>query len=81
MRGSGGVVDKGKLRRIREVKQLTHASAEKKKKSPKMGLSVVRCECGAEILMMHDAKLMGKAIEAHVELHRRKMKKPDEVEI
>jgi hypothetical protein len=73
-------VGKRKLQKFREVKKLTHASFEKKK-SQKAGLFVVRCDCGAEILMLPDAKLMGKAIESHVDLHRWKMKKPDEVEI
>jgi hypothetical protein len=48
----------------------------KSKKQAQNGLPVVRCECGAEILMVPDVKLMGEAIETHVELHMRKLKNP-----
>ena len=35
---------------------------------------MIRCPCGAEILLLPNAKLMGTAIEAHVEEHKRKLK-------
>jgi hypothetical protein len=53
----------------------------KVKKQANNGLPVVRCECGAEILMVPDVKLMGEAIEAHAELHRRKLKNSVNAEI
>ncbi len=33
------------------------------------GMTKVRCECGAEILLLPDVKEMGKAVEVHVALH------------
>lgn len=44
-------------------------------------LSVIKCSrCGAEILLVPDAKLMGEAIEAHVEEHKSKAKTRAEAE-
>jgi hypothetical protein len=51
-------------------------NAVKRKKQAKNGSPVVRCECGAEILMVPDVKLMGEAIETQAELHWRKLKNP-----
>ena len=51
------------------------------KKQANSVLPVVRCECGAEILMVPDVKLMGVAIETHVEIHRRKIKNPETAEV
>ena len=53
----------------------------KGKKQANNGLPVVRCDCGAEILMVPDVKLMGDAIETHAELHRRKLKNSVNAEI
>lgn len=53
----------------------------KSKKQTNSSLPVVRCECGAEILMVPDVKLMGEAIETHVEFHRRKLKNPGKAEV
>jgi hypothetical protein len=39
-------------------------------------LSVVKCECGAEILFLPDVRVMGHAIEVHVALHMQKLKAP-----
>lgn len=36
----------------------------------------IRCECGAELLLLPDLKEMGKAIEDHVELHLQSLKAP-----
>ena len=56
-------------------------NAAKSKKQAKNGLPLVRCECGTEILMVPDVKLMGEAIETHVGLHTRKLKNPVEAEV
>jgi hypothetical protein len=37
-------------------------------KKPK-GMAKIRCECGAEILLLPDVKEMGEAVEVHVALH------------
>lgn len=29
----------------------------------------IKCECGAEIALLHDAKIMGEAIEVHASIH------------
>lgn len=46
-----------------------------KKTSGNGNLPVIKCSrCDEEILLVPDAKLMGQAIEAHVEKHRSKAK-------
>lgn len=42
--------------------------AGEKLKKPKV-MVMVRCECGAEILLLPDVKKMSEAIEVHVALH------------
>jgi hypothetical protein len=37
---------------------------------------IVRCSCGAKILLLPDMKEMGKAIDDHVELHLQNFKAP-----
>jgi hypothetical protein len=37
-------------------------------------LPTIKCACGAEILLVPDVKLMSKALEAHVEDHKKKSK-------
>jgi hypothetical protein len=37
---------------------------------PFQNLPVIKCECGAEILLIRQVELMGKAINSHVEEHR-----------
>ena len=37
-------------------------------------LPLLKCECGAEILLLPDLKVMNHAIEVHVSEHRRKEK-------
>jgi hypothetical protein len=40
----------------------------------KSGLHIIKCSsCGKEILLIPDVQMMGKAIEAHVEMHTRKI--------
>lgn len=44
--------------------------------SPRAGLTVIRCKCGAEILLLPDLKAMTTAIETHVRIHGRREKDP-----
>jgi hypothetical protein len=37
----------------------------------------IRCECGAEILLIPDVKEMGRSIESHAAEHRKKEQTPD----
>ena len=37
---------------------------------------IIRCSCGAEILLLPDLKAMGKAIADHVDLHLQNLKAP-----
>ena len=39
-------------------------------------MDTVKCECGAEILLLPDVRAMGQAIEVHVALHMQKLKAP-----
>ena len=43
-------------------------------------LPIIKCSCGARILLVPNVKLMSTAIEAHVEEHKRKIKDPDKSE-
>jgi hypothetical protein len=43
-------------------------------------LPTVKCKCGKEILLVPDAKVIGEAIEAHVERHKCKVKDPAKAE-
>jgi hypothetical protein len=43
-------------------------------------LPVVKCECGAEILLVPDLSEMSKCIEAHALVHGKKLANPDEAE-
>jgi len=43
-------------------------------------LPIIRCECGAEILLVNQVELMGRAIEFHVEEHRATVSDPIEAE-
>jgi hypothetical protein len=61
----------------REAKNLTkhkEATLKPESKAKVRGLPVIRCECGQKILLVPDAKVMGEAIDVHVELHKRKVK-------
>ena len=40
----------------------------------------MKCTCGAEILLVPNVKLMSKALEAHVQEHKRKIKDAKEAE-
>lgn len=39
-------------------------------------LPIIKCECGAEILLIQQVDLMGKAIDSHVEEHRARVSDP-----
>jgi hypothetical protein len=39
-------------------------------------LPIIKCECGAEILLLPDLKAMDRAINAHVAEHRKEGKNP-----
>jgi hypothetical protein len=41
---------------------------------PKESLPLIRCECGAEILLLPDLQAMNRAIKAHVAEHKTKEK-------
>jgi hypothetical protein len=43
------------------------------KKSIDKGLHLIRCECGAKILLIPDKTELGKSIEAHANIHAKKM--------
>jgi hypothetical protein len=43
-------------------------------------LPIVKCLCGAEILLVPDVRLMSKSIEAHVQKHKKKIKNPKQAE-
>jgi hypothetical protein len=53
----------------------------KKKKGEKKKLPTVKCLCGVEILLVPDVKIMSKALEAHVEEHKRRIKNAKEAEV
>ncbi len=44
--------------------------------SPLKKLPIIKCECGAEILLIQQVDLMGKAIDSHVEEHRARVSDP-----
>jgi hypothetical protein len=50
------------------------------KKVGEAGLPVIKCSCGAEILLVPNVKLMNEAIEAHILEHIKKCKVPKEAE-
>ena len=50
------------------------------KKVGDAGLPVIKCSCGAEILLVPNVKLMNEAIEAHILEHTKKLKTPKEAE-
>jgi len=45
------------------------------------GISIIKCECGFEILVIADVQVLGRAIDAHVEEHRKKHQNPEKAEI
>jgi hypothetical protein len=47
----------------------------------KKGVSIIKCECGFEIPVVADVKMLGSAIDEHVEEHRRNCQDPENVEI
>ncbi len=52
----------------------------RKPKAKVAGLPTIKCECGQEILLVPDVKVMGKAIEAHAEWHKNREKDPAKAE-
>ena len=54
-------------------------TSESKHKS-KVRLPVIRCSCGAEILLVPTVKKMGETIENHADSHKQKVKDPEEAE-
>lgn len=50
------------------------------KKVGEAGLPVIKCSCGAEILLVPNVKLMNEAIEAHILEHTKKCSTPKEAE-
>jgi hypothetical protein len=48
--------------------------------SIKKNLPIITCECGAEILMIRQVDLMGRAIDTHVEEHRVRVSNPVEAD-
>jgi hypothetical protein len=50
------------------------------KKVGEAGLPVIKCSCGAEILLVPNVKLMNEAIEAHILEHTKKCKTLKEAE-
>ncbi|HEX7483350.1 MAG TPA: hypothetical protein VF350_07775 [Candidatus Bathyarchaeia archaeon] len=43
--------------------------------------SIIKCECGFEILVIPEMETVGSTIDAHVEEHRRKQKDPTKGEV
>jgi hypothetical protein len=54
-------------------------SSESKRKC-KQRLPLIRCSCGAEILLVPNVKMMGEAIENHADAHKQKVKDHEEAE-
>ena len=50
-------------------------SVNSKKKLP-----IIRCECGAEIILIDQVEVLGRALDIHVEEHRAKVSDPVEAE-
>jgi hypothetical protein len=44
-------------------------------------LPVIKCECGAEILLIQQVELMGKAINSHIEEHRARVSDPIKADV
>jgi len=55
-----------------------HTSERKQKR--KAELTIIRCSCGVEILLVPNIKLMGEAIKNHADAHKQKVKDPEEAE-
>jgi hypothetical protein len=49
-------------------------AASRKKKISHTGIPLIKCSCGAEILLVPNVKLMSGAIEAHAQEHTKKIK-------
>jgi hypothetical protein len=53
----------------------------KKGCAPFKKLPIIKCECGAEILLIPQVDLMSKAIDNHVEGHRAKVSDPIKADV
>jgi hypothetical protein len=49
--------------------------------APFKKMLIIKCECGAEILLIRQVDLMGKAINNHVEEHRAKISDPIKADV
>ncbi len=49
--------------------------------APFKNLPIIKCECGAEILLIPQVELMGKAINNHVEEHRARVSDPIKADV
>ncbi len=47
----------------------------------KKGVSIIKCECGFEIPVIAEVETLGKAIDEHVEEHKRKCSGSEDAEI
>jgi hypothetical protein len=54
-----------------EIATILDCKSAKENGSLLEGLPIIRCECGAKILVLPDLKAMNSAIETHVTEHRR----------
>jgi len=52
-----------------------------KKKKVTSNLPIIECVCGAQILLVPDARQMSEAIEAHVEAHVKKIENQKEANV
>ncbi len=52
----------------------------KKKIGSGKGLPMIKCYCGAKIMLVPNVKAMSEAIEAHVASHKQNVKDPKEAE-
>jgi len=53
----------------------------RKNYKPRHHLPLLKCECGAEILLLPDLRLMNHAIEVHVSEHRKKENDPNKASL
>jgi hypothetical protein len=62
------------MKHLHHRKPQTREMQMKLSKPFSLALPLIKCRCGAEILLVPNVLLMSKAIEDHVEEHRRKIK-------
>jgi hypothetical protein len=54
-----------------EIANILEVKSAAENERLKEGLPIIRCECGAKILVLPDLKAMNRAIKTHVAEHRR----------